>query len=1507
MRTTGKRVRPATRTKISAHSAKLGSGARGEAKRSTAKPNTTVRINSHGAEQALRDSELRYRRLFESAQDGILILDAKTGAIDDVNPYLIDMLGYSRAEFLDKKLWEVGAFKNIKASKETFRKLQKEKYVRYDDLPLKANDGRVVPVEFVSNVYLVGTKKVIQCNIREITGRKQGQEELRATNEQLQALLENVPEYIYFKDTRSRFLRISASHARAFGLKDPREAVGKTDFDFFTKEHARDAFADEQEILRTGRSISREEQETWPDRPPTWVLSAKMPFRDEAGRILGTLGISTDITERKRAEESLRESEDKLRALFAGMTDVVIVYDADGRYLEIAPTKGIDLFRPASEMLGQTVTELYPPDQAGVILDHIRQVLKTGQPTIVDYSLRLREDVRWFSAAVSPLSPSSVIWVAHDITARKRAEDALKNSDTRFRSLIESGLDNISLLAADGALLWESPAVVRTLGYRPDEFVGHNVLELVHPDDLGRIRALLRKLIQEPGSRKSGSMRLRHSGGAWRWVEATATNLLNEPTVNAIVLNYRDITERKRADEALAQQHNLLRTLIDNVPDAIYAKDTEGRFVLGNVAVARVMGAATPEDLVGKTDQDFFPKELAAEYYSAEQKVIRSGQAVINREELIIHPDGSRGHVLTTQVPLRDRDGSVVGLVGIGRDITERRQAEIERQTLLEIMQGMTVTEDLRQYLTLVHHAIAKVIYAENFFVILKNKGTGLFEEVYSVDKYDPAAPPSSLENSISAHVFRSGEPLLLTQARFDEMAARGEVQLVGANSRSWLGVPLITSRETIGVMAVQDYETDGRYSKREQEFMVSIAAQVAAIVERRRAEEALRESEGKLRSLFAAMTDVVIVYDADGRYLEIAPTKGSGLFRAASDFLGKTVAESFAPDEARFILDEIGRSLKIGELRDVEYSLRFGDQVRWFSAAVSPLSSNSVIWVAHDITQRRQAEEQIRSRTDELSKLYELSRALANAGDLDKALEVINRQAVETVHVTFARVALLEGSELVVRAAYPVRVLDQDLSVGKRAPLMDLPSCQRALATHEAVILHGSDPEIGSQERATLLLDFAHTLCLVPLSVGSDRHGPGTALGLLMLGEVRSDEREPFTPDKVRLASSIGDQAATAARRILLSDETGRRLGHLAALHTIDLAISGSFDLHMVLQVVLEQVTAQLGADAASCMMLSPHTQTLEYAGGRGFRTGAIERSRLLLGEGLAGRAALERRTQIADLPEAGSAFARAGLLKDEGFVTYIGVPLIAKGQVKGVLDVFQRRHFGPDPEWLDFLEALAGQAAIAIDSASLFENLQRSNVDLGLAYDATIAGWSRALDLRDKETEGHTQRVTEMSLRLARLLGLRDEELVHLRRGGLLHDIGKMGVPDGILLKPGPLTDEEWVVMRKHPVFAYEMLSPIRYLHAALDVPYCHHEKWDGTGYPRGLKGEQIPLVARIFAVIDVWDALISDRPYRKAWTSEKALEYIRSQAGTHFDSQVVQVFLKSDLLRRSQDQVS
>jgi PAS domain S-box-containing protein len=399
--------------------------------------------------------------------------------------------------------------------------------------------------------------------------------------------------------------------------------------------------------------------------------------------------------------------------------------------------------------------------------------------------------------------------------------------------------------------------------------------------------------------------------------------------------------------------------------------------------------------------------------------------------------------------------------------------------------------------------------------------------------------------------------------------------------------------------------------------------------------------------------------------------------------------------------------------------------------------------------------------------------------------------------------------------------------------------------------------------------------------------------LGVLHL---HSSRENCFTQSDIDLLLPLASTGAIAIKNSRLFTETNARFKRLSMLRTIDLAISSNLDMKVTMNVLIHELMAFLEFKAVDILLYDPGRQLLEFCTGRGIDEPALENLSIRLGEGMAGKAALENRVVIYSPSEKGEYTELPGVFYSPGVhKSYVAVPMMSKGQIKGVIEAYfsDKKHL--TTEWLQFLETLAGQVAIALDNNALVSELKRSNQELVMAYDSTLEGWSKALDLRDRETEGHSHRVMELTIELAAAFGLQGDDLLHIRRGALLHDIGKMGIPDSILLKEGPLTDDEWIVMRKHPVYAFEMLSTISYLSQALDIPYCHHEHWDGQGYPRGLKGEQIPLAARIFAVADVYDSLVSDRPYRKAWTKEKALEQIRKEAGTHLDTKIVDVFLR------------
>jgi HD-GYP domain-containing protein (c-di-GMP phosphodiesterase class II) len=356
------------------------------------------------------------------------------------------------------------------------------------------------------------------------------------------------------------------------------------------------------------------------------------------------------------------------------------------------------------------------------------------------------------------------------------------------------------------------------------------------------------------------------------------------------------------------------------------------------------------------------------------------------------------------------------------------------------------------------------------------------------------------------------------------------------------------------------------------------------------------------------------------------------------------------------------------------------------------------------------------------------------------------------------------------------------------------------------------------------------------------------------------------------------------------------RQMQQLSLLRSIDLAIASGLDLNLLLTMLLDQVVELMQIDAAAILLLNPRSNLLEFTSGKGFHSTSLRYTHLRLGEGCAGRVALERKMlNVPDLQANQMEFSRSPLFRVENFMAYYGVPLIAKGRVLGVLEMFHRSKLQPDGDWLNFLNMVAGQAAIAIDNAVMFRELQKSNIELSLAYDATIEGLTRALDLRDKETEEHTRRVSDMTVQLAVKAGVGDSDLVHVRRGAILHDIGKMAIPDRILFKPGPLDDDEWQIMRRHPGIAVDLLSSVSYLTPALEIPHWHHEKWDGTGYPDKLSGEGIPFAARLFALVDVYDALTSNRPYRGAWSKEETLGYIENQSGKQFDPILVPKFIQ------------
>lgn len=672
------------------------------------------------------------------------------------------------------------------------------------------------------------------------------------------------------------------------------------------------------------------------------------------------------------------------------------------------------------------------------------------------------------------------------------------------------------------------------------------------------------------------------------------------------------------------------------------------------------------------------------------------------------------------------------------------------------------------------------------------------------------------------------------------------------------LEIPFLLVSGTIGEEVAVESMKQGADDYLLKDRLARIGPAVERALEQRRlrrdklaADRALRQSEERFRALIENSADVISLVDATGSILFETPSVVRVLGYRPDDLVGKSAFSLVHPDDLEIASHAFARLVHDPrELVQVTFRFRHKDgSYRDVEVTGSNLLANpalgAIVVNFRDVTEKLQAQERLRLSDEILQRVASL-------------VLVADRDGLITYASPSVRQILgYEPSEVLGEKWWEMSGPDPEERGREKE--------RTAAAARDEIPLEDRSYERRLRARS------GETRWIV----WQDARGPGQTV--------------------IGVGHDITERKHAEEERVRMMEEISRRAQRLAALRAIDMAITASLDLQLTLQVLLDQVRSQLVVDAAAVLLLNPHTQMLEFASGRGFGSRSIEETRIRLGEGLAGGAAADRRPVWAPrLSQVEEAFARRALLAQEGFRSYFCVPLISKGRVKGVMEVFHKTAIEPDSDWMDFFESLGGQAAIAIDNAALYQDLERSNLELVLAYDTTIEGWARAADLRAGEPDGRTHRVTELTLRLGRALGMAEAELVHVRRGSLLHDIGNLAVPEAILLKPGPLTPEEWEQIRRHPIHARELLASIPYLRPSLEIPYSHHERWDGSGYPQKLAGEGIPLSARAFAVVDVWDSLRRDRPHRKAWAEPDCLAHLKQNAGVLFDPRAVDALL-------------
>ena len=1414
------------------------------------------------AEDALRQSEDRYRFLFDTMLNGFalheIICDETGKPIDyrflQVNPAFEKLTGLRGDEIVGK------------TARQVMPDIEPFWIDTYGQVGLTGT-----PAYFESYSQVLGKHYQVAAYsprrgwfatvFEDITQRRETEQALRESEAKFRSYTVQAPMAILVSDASGHYTDCNPAATELLGY-DAATLQRMSIPDVMAPETLPSG-PDDHECLAKEGHLERVYRMKRQDGTLIWVALRVVIFPDGH-----SLAFCRDITAQKEAEDALRASEARYRLLAENMADVVWMLNLRTlRYEYVSPS--IERLRgfTAEEMLAEPVMDRIVQINTARAEQHLPARLSdflAGNPDSVaqveEIELPGKDgSVHWTEVTTTFLKGDDgtvrVIGVSRDINQRKQVEQALRESEAKFRSYIEHAPQAIFVTDATGRYIDCNPAAIEMLGYDTATLLGMRITDILPPEDHDAALREFMGLIA--GGQLEREYRLVRSDGKVIWVALRAVMISSQHAMAFCT----DITAQKEAEDALRASEARYRLLAANIVDVVWMLNLEAmRFEYVSPSVERLRGYTVEEVMAQSVVDTMVPASRATVMgrLPVRMAAFEAGDpsAVSQVDEIEqTRKDGSTVWTDVTTTFIKGDDGTIRA-VGVSRDISQRKRAAEALRESEERFRSMA--EQMVDVLFVTDRSGTIAYISPSAAEVFGWQPEEMVEQTFTRYLADADIPRAMQKFRADIERGQPSRHLELTMKHKDGSTFQGELS---ATARWKNGHAM----DTIGL--------------------------IRDITERKLAEQSLRQSEARYRAIVEDQTEFITRWLPDGTLTFVNEAYCRFIGKLHGELLGSQFLLDLPSEDRETVAQHIARLSQEHPVRDSEEHVQLPNgEIRWVQWTDRALFDEEgrvveVQSVGRDITERKQMDGELHARTNELEALFALSTALNIAQTERDMLPVIMAEVNHALNADAGVIALQDRDG----PGFTVAFANGELK----------PNIGRTFNSAEGLNLQSL-----RSGRPYLVDDFSSSGHHPEHLTGAEHLGPAIFAPVQsqdqfigIVAALRSKGAPSYDTSAMRLLAAGGEMVGNALHRVRLHDQAMVRLQHLQTLQRIDSAITSSLDLGVTLPLLVAEITSQTGVDAAAVLLFNPQTLMLEYAAGRGFRSRVIEQFRTRLGESFAGQAALERRIiSFNDLSAyTSSPDAPFYQLRSESFVAYSGVPLIVKGQVKGVLELFRRMPLPTDTEWFDFLKTLAHQAAIAIDNVELFEGVQRSNLELGLAYDATIEGWSRAMDLRDRDTEGHTVRVTEITERLARAFGMSEAEIVNIRRGALLHDIGKMGVPDSILHKPGKLTDEEWEKMRKHPQYAYDMLWPITYLRPALDIPYCHHEKWDGTGYPRGLKGEQIPLAARVFAVVDVWDALISDRPYRSAWPAERVREYIRGETGKQFDPRVVEAFFK------------
>ena len=799
------------------------------------------------AEKELHLSESRYRRLFEAARDGILLLNFETAQIEDVNPFLVELLGYTHEEFLGKKLWEVGLFQNAGLSKDRFLELQQHGQLRYENIPLETKVGERIEVEFVSNVYLAGEKKVIQCNIRDITERLRAEQALLDSEARYKRITEGLTDYQYtvrIENGRVVETTQSPSCVKMTGYKAEEFAANPHLWIQMVVPEDRELVVERVKQVLAGKDVPPiEHRIVRKDGESRWVSDTIILFKDASGKLLSYDGVIRDITERVLAEQAIHENEEKYRAIFENVRDIIFLLDNGGNFLSINQIANRIMGYTTSELIGRPFISLVHPDDLPRAMDVFQKIL-AGE-ILKSFEMRvLKKSGNYFDAELNLVSLTyanslQVLGVARDISERKLGEA----TNMRLAAIVSSSNDAIISTTLDGVITSWNKSAEEMMGYTTKEIIGTPITKIIPPEIQAEIYALMKKVEEGNNIARHETERICKNGERIQVAISLSPMKDGSGKVTGISTISRDITERKRNQLALQESEATLRTITASAQDAIIMMDDDEKISFWNAAAEKIFGYSNEEALGQNLHRLLAPQRFLDDFHNGYGHFKQTGAGPVIGKTLELAAIGKNG----VEFPV---ETSISGVllknkwhgIGVVRDITERKHAEGVLQKINRALRTISSCNEI-----LIHASDESQLLNEMCRIIVEQAGyllawvgfaehdeqktVRLVAHVGYEEDYLERAKITWADNEHgrgpTGTAIRTQKPSVVQDAQTDPAYMPWHDNSVKLGYRSILALPLASLGQILGALTIYSPESNG-FSEQEIRLLGELADDLA-------------------------------------------------------------------------------------------------------------------------------------------------------------------------------------------------------------------------------------------------------------------------------------------------------------------------------------------------------------------------------------------------------------------------------------------------------------------------------------------------------------------------------------------------------------------------------------------------------------------------------------------------------------------------------------------------------